>query len=135
INDVSLREGNQSTSTASFSVRLSAPSSETVSVNYSTADGTAIAGSDYITNSGTLIFQPGATNRLLTIRVYGDTVAESDETFFVNLTGSTNATLARSQGVCTILNDDTYSISTVNGAVVEGNNGITNLMFVVSLAA
>src|SRR5947208_5728203 len=135
INDLSLREGNQSTTTASFSVRLSAPSSQTVTVNYSTADGTAIAGSDYITNSGSLMFPPGVTNRSLNARIFGDTLIEPNETFFVNLTGATNATLGTSQGICTILNDDTYSITTTNASVVEGNSGIANVVFNVKLSA
>jgi len=135
INDVALREGNQSSTTANFSVRLSAPSSETVTVNYATANGTASSGSDYVANSGTLIIPPGVTNRFLNIRILGDTVVEADETFFVNLTGATNGTLAANRGVCTILNDDSYSISTTNAAVVEGNDGVTNVLFAVNLSA
>ncbi|MCU0116599.1 hypothetical protein N8H09_17700 [Curtobacterium flaccumfaciens] len=61
INDIGVNEGNSGTTTANFTVSLSAASGQTVSVNYATADGTATAGSDYVARSGTLTFAPGTT--------------------------------------------------------------------------
>src|SRR6185503_1215140 len=61
---------------------------------------------DFFSASGTLVFPAGVTSKTVTVSVVGDTRVESDETFFVNLTQSVNATIADAQGVGTILNDD-----------------------------
>jgi large repetitive protein len=106
IDDVSVIEGNAGTTPAVFTVTLSAASGQTVSVNYATADGTATQPSDYTSASGTLNFTPGQTTRTITVQVNGDTVPEANETFFVNLSGEVNATIADNQGVGTITNDD-----------------------------
>jgi large repetitive protein len=106
INDVSVTEGNTGTVNATLTVTLSAASGQTVVVNYATADGTAIAPTDYVSASGTLTFPPGATTRIVTIPVRGDTTPEADETFTVTLSGATNATVSRATGTVTILNDD-----------------------------
>jgi hypothetical protein len=107
INDVSLAEGDTGTTTFAFTLTLSAPSSQTVTVNFATADGTATAGSDYASNSGTVIFNALETSKTINVTVNGDTKNESNETFFVNLSSSSNATIADNQGLGTILNDDT----------------------------
>jgi autotransporter-associated beta strand protein len=109
IDDVSVTEGNTGTVEAVFSVTLSAPSGQTVMCNYATADGTAMdqSGNDYDSASDVLIFSPGETYAEVIVSVHGDTVAEADETFLVNLTSQTNSTLADAQGLGTILDDDT----------------------------
>ncbi len=119
ISDVTVTEGNAGTVAAVFTVSLSASSASLVTVDYATANGSATAGSDYVATSGTLTFNPGTTSQSVTVTVNGDTVVEPDETFFVNLTNPTNATLAKGQGQGTILNDDTAppppgSITVVN---------------------
>lgn len=106
INDVGVAEGNAGTTAAVFTVTLSAASGETVAVNYATADGTATQPVDYTATSGTLTFSPGQTALTITVLVNGDTQPEAHETFFVNLSGATNATIADNQGVGTITNDD-----------------------------
>src|SRR5262249_35325041 len=106
INDVSVLEGNSGTTPALLTVSLSAASAQTVTVNYAAANGTATAGSDYIAATGRLSFNPGETNKTLMTLVIGDTVNEPDETYFVNLSSATNATLLKAQGIVTILNDD-----------------------------
>jgi hypothetical protein len=106
INGVQKLEGTSGTSAFAFTVSLSAPSGQTVTVNYSTASGTATAGTDYLAQSGTLTFTPGETSKTITILVYGDKTKEADETFFVNLSGAWNVFLADSQGLGKILNDD-----------------------------
>jgi subtilisin family serine protease len=137
INDVSVAEGNAGTSTATFTVSLSAPSAQTVTVNYATANGTASAGSDYVAASGTLSFPPSSTSQSVSVTVNGDTTTESNETFFVNLSGATDATIADTQGVGTINDDDvalpTLSINDVS--VMEFNSGTTSANFTVSLSA
>ncbi len=106
INDVSVIEGNAGTVNAVFTVTLSAASGQTVSVNYATADGTATQPADYTNTSGSLTFTPGQITRTITVPVIGEVVPEANETFFVNLSGATNATISDNQGVGTITNDD-----------------------------
>ena len=107
INDVSKNEGNRGNTSFVFTVSLSAPSGKSISVNYATANGTATtAGSDYFAANGTVFISPGQTTATFTILVRGDKTREANETFFVNLSGATNATISDSQGVGTINNDD-----------------------------
>jgi hypothetical protein len=105
----SLAEGNSGTANAGFTVTLSAASASTVSVQYATANGTATAGSDYTTTSGTLTFAPGQTSKPIPVPVIGDTTVEADETFTVTLSSPTNATLGTAQATGTITNDDSAS--------------------------
>ncbi|HKS26423.1 MAG TPA: Calx-beta domain-containing protein [Pyrinomonadaceae bacterium] len=106
INDVGMIEGHSGTKNFIFTVTLSAASAKTVTVDYATADGTATAGSDYQSASGTLTFAPGDLTKTITVQVSGDTLNEPVETFFVNLTNAQNATISDSQGLGTIPNDD-----------------------------
>ncbi|MBW4469871.1 MAG: putative Ig domain-containing protein [Stenomitos rutilans HA7619-LM2] len=106
INDVTLTEGNTGRSNATFTVSLSAASTQPVRVNYATANGTATAGMDYTAHSGSLTFNPGQLTQTITIPVTGDTSVEANETFVVNLSSPTNATIRDTQGVATIRNDD-----------------------------
>jgi uncharacterized delta-60 repeat protein len=108
INDVSMTEGNSGTKSFVFTVTLSAAYDQPVTVNYQTANGAATTSDhDYVASSGTLTFNPGETQKTITITVNGDKKKESDETFFVNLSGNSgNSLLVDSQGIGTILNDD-----------------------------
>ena len=87
-------------------VSLSAPSNKTVTVNYSTANGTATAGSDYNAASGKLTFAPGETSKTILVPVRGDRLAEANENFFVKLSGAKDAKIADGQGVVTIVDDE-----------------------------
>ncbi len=109
IGDVTMLEGNSGTTWFVFTVSLSAPSSQTVSVNYATADGTATSSGksgDYKAASGTLTFAPGETTKTIRIAVYGNKTKEGNETFFVNLSGAAGAVIGDGQGLGTIVNDD-----------------------------
>jgi Calx-beta domain/SdrD B-like domain/Dockerin type I domain len=107
IGDAVVVEGNSSTASAIFTVMLSRMSSETVTVFYSTADGTATtANSDYVPTSGTLTFAPGVEIQMITVSVVGDTSPEANEQFSVNLSAASGAPLFNSQGIGTIINDD-----------------------------
>jgi uncharacterized repeat protein (TIGR01451 family) len=136
IDSVSQNEGNSGTTPFAFTVSLSNPSSQTVTVNYTTADGTAsVADSDYTAAGGTLTFAPGVLTQPITVNVNGDTKFESNETFTVNLTGPSNATLGTSSGTGTIQNDDPLpSISIDNVSQNEGNSGTTPFVFTVTLS-
>ena len=136
INDVSLSEGNAGTSNASFAVTLSAPSGQNVTVNYTTANATAVAPGDYTTTSGTLTFTPGQVLKTIPVPVVGDVTDEIDETYVVNLSGATNATIADTQGLGTIVNDDTAPSLTINDvSITEGNAGTANVTFTATLSA
>jgi Calx-beta domain len=137
INDVAVSEGNTGTTNAVFTVSLSSPSSHIIAVNFSTADSTAVAGSDYVTNSGTLIFNPGEITKTITVLINGDSLTEGDETFFVNLSNPMNATIADGQGQITIIDNDFAlpAISINDATVSEGNTGTTNAVFTVSLSS
>lgn len=89
-----------------FSVGLSTLSTNVVSVDYSTADETAVDGSDYVAQSGTLIFQPGETLKTVEVGITGDCDIESNETFRVNLMNVSGAVLGAASGTGTIINDD-----------------------------
>ncbi len=135
IGDATLVEGHTGTSTVQFDVQLSAVSSDTVTVNFATADGAAVAGVDYQAASGPLTFLPGETVQSISVTITGDTVVELDESFLVKLSGPQNAILADPQGVGTITNDDSAALSIDDVTLAEGNAGTTNATFTVTLSA
>ncbi|MBW4565401.1 MAG: DUF4347 domain-containing protein [Mojavia pulchra JT2-VF2] len=119
---ISLAEGDSGTRNATFSVKLSSASGQPVTVNYATADNTAtVANADYTPTSGTLTFAPGNTLLSVNVAITGDTTIEPDETFYLNLSNPSGATLATSQGTATILNDDT--VSGPVGLTIIGTSG------------
>jgi hypothetical protein len=133
ISNVALREGNSGTTAFVFTVSLSAPSDQAVSVNYATADDTATAGSDYQAASGRLTIPAGQTTGTITVLVNGDRLPEQNRTFFVNLSSPTNATIAFGQGEGTIVDDDPL-ITIRDVTVTEGNTGTRDATFTVSLS-
>jgi hypothetical protein len=80
--------------------------SQSVTVHFATANGSALSGSDYVAQNGTLTFNPGIATQPISVTVNGDTAVEPNETFFVNLTSPANATIGDAQGQGTITNDD-----------------------------
>ncbi|SBS75523.1 Glycoside hydrolase family 5 [uncultured Mycobacterium sp.] len=95
--------GGSGTSVASFVVTLAAPSSQKVTVQYATSNGTATAGLDYLSVTGTVTFAPGETQKIITVPVKSDSLAESSETFTVMLSNPSGATLTDAAGMGTIL--------------------------------
>jgi Tol biopolymer transport system component len=107
VSDAAVTEPDAGTVNAAFTVKLSAPSGQTVTVKYQTANRTASAGTDYTALAlTTLTFQPGQTAKTVNVPVRGDTLKELNESFFVVLSTPTNATITDAQGLGTILNDD-----------------------------
>jgi hypothetical protein len=102
VQDVVVAEPTNGTVNAVFPVGLSTAYTQAVTVAYSTTNGTATAGSDYNAVSGTLVFEPGETNKSISVTVLADVISEGNENFRVNLSSPTNAVLAGSQGTCTI---------------------------------
>ena len=136
VSDCSATEGNAGQVGCAFTVSLSAVSGQSVTVVYATANGTALAGQDYIAASGTLTLPAGSPSQQLTIAVLGDLLHEPNETFFVNLSSPGNAILADGQGLGTILDDDPApAVSVSDCSVVEGDAGQTICTFTVSLSA
>lgn len=106
INNVELPEGQTGTTPFVFTVALSAASAGTVTVDFSTRNGSAQAGTDYIATSGTLTFAPGELTKQITVQVIGDATPEPIEEFFVDLTNATGASIGDSEGVGRIFSDD-----------------------------
>jgi hypothetical protein len=106
INNVELTEGNAGTKPFVFTVELSEPSAGPVTVQFSTRDGTAQAGSDYVATSGTLTFAPGEVTKPVTVLVNGDTEPEEIEVFFVDLANASGATIGDAEGLGRIFNDE-----------------------------
>jgi hypothetical protein len=116
-------------------VSLSVATNQTVTVRYTTADGTAtVANHDYEATSGTLNFAPGETHKNLTVVVDGDPRTEPNETFLVRLTSVVNATLANGQATGTIIKNHTPPAVHIAGVTqTVGNTGTTPFVFTVSL--
>ena len=106
INDVTNAEGKFGTRSFTFTVSLSTAMTAAVSVNFATANGSAIAAEDYIAVSGTLVFNAGETTKTIVVEVIGDRKREPDESFSVNLAGASGATIVDASGAGRIRNDD-----------------------------
>jgi hypothetical protein len=129
-------EGDDGTVNAAFNVLLLPVSTQTVTVVAQTANDTATAGLDYTPVSPvTLTFSPGTRLQTVTVPVRGDLVTEADETFFVSLSGATNATIGRAQAVGTIVDDDLPNAQVDDVTVVEGDSGSVDAVFTVSLTS
>jgi Ca2+-binding RTX toxin-like protein len=138
IDNVSILEGDAGTSIATFTVSLSNPSDQPITVDYATQNGTAkIADGDYLNQSGKLTFAPGQTSQTIAITVNGDTKREANESFNLVLSNPTNATIEKATGIGTILNDDGIPVVSIAPGTVtkpEGNSGTTAYTFTVNLS-
>ena len=106
VGDVRLAEGHTGTRIARIPVRLAVTSGFTISVTYATANGTAIAGRDYVARQGTIVFPTGTRTRTITVAVQGDRRIELNETFRVRLLAAVKASFADRTGLVTIRDDD-----------------------------
>jgi hypothetical protein len=106
IRDASTPEGNRGTTSLLIAVSLNSATNQVVTVSFQTADGTAVAGTDYVAASGTVTFQPGETSKTIAISIKGDRKREANETFTVHLSNAIGATISDGVGTATILNDD-----------------------------
>jgi hypothetical protein len=89
-----------------FVISLSAPSADTVSMNYETLDGSATHTTDYQETEGELTFTPGETSQIIQITITNDSEPETSESLHLLLSDPQHATLADDTGVGTILDDD-----------------------------
>lgn len=115
VTNIALLEGNTVLTNANLSLNLAPPSTSPVMVEYQSVDGTATAGSDYRARAGTLRFEPGVTNLSVSVPVYGDTLPEMDETFFLLLSQPSGAVLGADQIQAMIINDDSIPPLAWNG--------------------
>jgi len=136
IGDASIVEGNSGTKQLVFTVSLSQAATGPVTVAYATADGTALAGQDYVAKSGTITFAAGETQKTISIAINGDKVAELNEALALKLSAPTGATIADGAAVGTILTDDVIvpRIAIADATVKEGDSGTRNLAFTVTLS-
>jgi hypothetical protein len=104
--DGSVLEVDKGTNRLDLTVTLSRINSDMVTVNYTTASGTALVNKDYCATSGTLAFSPGQTQGTISVAIKGDRKREGDETFSVRLSGAVSATIDDGVATATILNDD-----------------------------
>jgi hypothetical protein len=104
-------------SQASFAVTLDSVSTSPVSVNYSTGNGTALAGTDYTQTSGTLVFPAGVTSETVNVPITTVATGGPTKTFTVNLSGASGATISRAQGTGSILNRQTKFFVVDSGSV------------------
>ena len=138
INSVNVKEGPSvwpAYPMAVFTVSLTAASQQTVTVKYSTANGTATT-ADYTPIPMTLLtFAPGETSKTISVQITTDVFDEPNETFKVLLATPTNATLAVSEGIGTILDEDPTPKLTINDInVTEGTTGTSLAGFTVRLS-
>ena len=105
INDVRVFEGNTGGVNAVFTVTLSGGNPSAATVNYATANGTALANLDYLPVTGTISFASGAT-QTVAVPIVGKTLKEANETFFLNLSGPVNATIVDGTGIGIIVDED-----------------------------
>ena len=113
-------EGNTNPQNVTYTVTLSSTSTQTITVQYATANGTAIAGSDYTSTSGTLTFNPGVTSQVINIPILNDSLNEANETFTLNLASPINASLGTAKTATTTITDTlSASVTTTLPSGVE----------------
>lgn len=104
--DTAVVEGNSGTTNAIMTVQLSAASGRTITIDFSTSDGTATAESDYISTNGILVFAPGETAQKFAVPVLGDTQVENTEFLTINVHSYSNVSSYYYSAMTFILNDD-----------------------------
>jgi hypothetical protein len=126
LGDASVAEGDAGQVMVSLPLTLSSPVRVSVSVRFSTADGSASAANDYVARQGVATIAVGQTSATIDVPVVGDTTVEADETLTVTLSGAVNATILDGSGTGTISNDDrpkprggAYSGPTSQGRTVK----------------
>lgn len=135
IGDVTIHEGDGSAlRDVEVPLTLSAPSASVVTVSFAGADGTATAPQDYIVAADTVMIPAGSTGGVVRLKVRSDLVDELDETFQILLSDPTNATLADTEGLVTIVDDDEALASVSDVAVTEGHSGTTGAVFTIRLS-
>jgi len=125
VGDTSADEGDSGTTPMFFTFSLDRPAgTEGVAIQYATSDGTATAGSDYTGTVGGVTIPAGETSVTVSIDATGDTAGEGDETFRLDITGATGATIGDGQAIATIRNDD-FVVTPIHD--IQGNGAVSPL--------
>jgi hypothetical protein len=130
-NSASVTEKGTAPVTMNFVVDLTAPSTTPVTVNYQTAGGTAISGTDFVAASGTLTFAPGTTQGTIPVQVLPDLAATTNLSFTLSLSGAQGATILTSKLAGTIVEQNTPtppSLTIANQTLNVGANGVGGTM-------
>jgi uncharacterized repeat protein (TIGR01451 family) len=136
LGDICVIEGDNGLTAVKVTAELSHPSCVPVTTAFTTADETAIAGSDYRTSTGTLAFKPGEISAAIELQIIADTLDEPDEIFMVRLFNLTNAIPSGSQATVLIANDDPQpELNVADVRAEEGNEPTTDFPFVVTLSS
>ena len=132
--DVTVVETDTGGPAAVVSISMTAVSADDVTVDYTTVDDTAtVADNDYLPRAGTATIPAGALATTIPIFVSGDTRAEDDETFFVDLSNASLGTIADARGTVTIANDDNINIAIADIAVSEPDSGLASAIATVTI--
>jgi glucose/arabinose dehydrogenase len=136
VSSPTIAEGHDGLTNLNFTVTLAPASSSTVTATYTTANGSATAGSDYTAATGLVTFAPGVTTQLVSVAIVGDTDVEGNETFTLELANPTGGAVIGAAGVGTITNDDQAPVTIAIGdlAVLEGHAGTANVLVPVTLS-
>jgi hypothetical protein len=140
VNDVSKNRPTSGSTNETFAVTLSPASANTVTVNYATSDGNAVAGTDYTATSGMLTFAPGVTSQNVNVSVTGINASTPNRFFNLNLSAATNSQLLRSNAVGWIINTvvpvaGVQYLSAGDGSLVKPASGTANESFTINLLA
>ncbi|MDB6034054.1 MAG: Serine protease, subtilase family, partial [Verrucomicrobiales bacterium] len=118
-----------------FPVVLSNPSGYEVSVDFTTSDGTALAGTDYSPTNGTITFPPGVTNLLVSVRVVSSFSEQTSRVFYLDFSNQVHADLVRPRASGVIGGRNLLpAVSLANATVTEGASGKTDASFSLSLS-
>jgi hypothetical protein len=119
-----------------FKVVLSEPSTEPVSVDLATSNGTAQEPADYDRTKDTVHFAPGETEATVTVPLESDTLDEDDESFNVDLSNPINGTIDDGHAEVAIFDDDpSVSLTVDDVSVIEGDSGTASAVFTVRLSS
>lgn len=135
IDDVTVTEGTGGSATATFTVSLNGPAAQTVVVQATTADGSAVAPGDYTATATTVTFPAGTLTRTVAVPVATDALDEPNETFTVGLAGAKNAGIADGSGTGTISDDEATPALSIDDVIqAEGHAGTSTATFTLRLS-
>ncbi len=135
VNDVSVAEGNAGSVIATFTITMTTSNSRTVSVDFTTTNGVAVAGADFVGQSGVASFAAGTTTQTVSVTVLGDTLDEANESFSLTIGNPVNATIGRAKGYATIVDDDEPPSVVIGDAAVTEGNSVSSVVVTLTLSA
>jgi sugar lactone lactonase YvrE len=126
-------EGDAGTDPLAFEVTLAQPAAATITVRYTTADGTARAGTDFLAKTGVLTFDPGDQVKRVNVQIVGETLFERDETMALVLSAPSGAVIALPTATGTVANDDEPPLVAVGDVEVDEGEAGTGTVATVGL--